>query len=119
MRVWEETARALVHIDAQNTGEKVLIDSLGVSVLAAASALVSKRDIKKSVGSEMNVTRVVISGLIELSDEGHLRFRQPLVQVRGRDLEARKAIVIPGARRCCGVQRVEEEKITVGWIPRM
>src|SRR5213078_2138895 len=87
MRVWWETARALVNIDAQNTREKVLIYSLGVSVFAAASTLVSKRDIKISIGSEMKVPTVVIIGLIPLRDEGHLRVRQSLIRVGGRDLE--------------------------------
>src|SRR6266516_3368436 len=120
MRVGWETAGALVHVDAQNTGEKVLIDSLGVSVIAISFALVSERDIKISVGSEMKVPSiVVIYVLIQLRDEWHLRVRQGLVRVGWRDLEAREAIVRPGARRGCGVHRVEQEKVTVGWIPRM
>src|SRR5882724_9414568 len=120
MRIGWETAGALVHVDAQNTGEKVLIDSLGVSVFAISSALVSERDIKISVGSEMKVPCiVVIYVLIQLRDEGHLRVRQGLVRVGWRDLEAREAVERPGARRGCGVHRVEQEKVTVGWIPRM
>ena len=120
MRVGWEIARALVHVDAENTGEKVLINSLGVAVVTAKSALISERDIKISIGSEMKVPSVVvIYVLIELRDEWHLRIRQGLVRVGGRDLEAREAIVRPGARRSCGVQRVEQEKVTVGWIPRM
>ena len=106
MRVGWETARALVHVEAQNTGEKVLINSLGVAVSAVSSALVSERDIKISIGSEMKVPSVVvIYVLIELRDEWHLRIRQGLVRVGGRDLEAREAIVKPGASRGCGVQR--------------
>src|SRR6185503_19969434 len=62
---------------------------------------------------------VVIYVLIELRDEWHLRVSQGLVRVGGRDLEAREAIVKPGARRSCGVQRVEQKKVTVGWIPPM
>src|SRR5206468_537869 len=59
MRVRRQTAWPLVHIDAQNSAEKVVCDLLSVAIPVVAQALIAEGNVEITIRPEMQVATIV------------------------------------------------------------
>ena len=121
-----QRAGQIVHIDAEDGGEEILVDETGVVVLVVRPALVTGGDVEVAVRAEMHVPAVVVSRLIPLRD--HRRFGSGIG--RGRLIVSPGCAVRPETRHplvklCAGVgdggdiHAVEDVKVSVLVVIRM
>ena len=119
MRVGWEASGPLVHVDSKNGAEEIFCNELAVIEVVASAAFVAKRDIKVSVGTEMNVAAIMIIRLVQLGNERRLGVRQSRVRIGRRDLEPRKAVIIAEAGGGCRHHRAKHVEVSVGLVARM
>ncbi len=72
MRVRGEVPGLVVHIDAEDSGEEVLVHALGIEPLVGLVALVTHAVVEVAVRAEMQVAAVVISLFVALVQIGAL-----------------------------------------------
>ena len=93
MRVRQKISRTLVHVEAQDGGEKKVRDDLRVQAAVVLRALVADRGVKITVRPEVQVAAVVVAGVVVLGDQPDLRVGQGDIGVGGRGLKARNNLM--------------------------
>ena len=88
VRIGRNTCRQIVHVNAQNGGEDIFVDKLGVVQAAVLVPLVAQRDVEVAIGTEMQIAAIVIVGLVILIDENEFGIRIGLVWIPGHCLKS-------------------------------
>ena len=70
-----DIARKLVHVQPNDTGKKVLVHLLAVAPPVVGSAFVPQSHIQIPVGTKVNITAVVVVGLVQLIEIDDLGIR--------------------------------------------
>ena len=109
---------ALVHVNSQNAGEKILVNALAVVERIVLVAFVAERNVEIAVRAKMQIAAVVIAGFVNLREERKFGVRQRNVCVRGRRLKPCDPFITTARSRCVG-EVVKNIKITVRRVTRM
>ena len=81
MWIGRETVLAMIDVDANDRGEQVFVDALGIVVEVVGMTFITEREVKIAVGPKENRAAVVIEFLVVLREEDHFRSRVGLVRV--------------------------------------
>ena len=65
MRIGNKIGRQVVHIQAENAGPEILVETLTVAAGVVGVTFVAEREIKVAVRAEMDVAAVVVGGFIK------------------------------------------------------
>src|SRR4030095_11158337 len=118
MRVRRQVTRLLIDVDAQQAAEEVPVDALRVAEETVLVPFVAQRDIKVGVGTEVEISPVVVARLVALRDERQFGGRQSLVRIRGRAFEARHTLV-PASGYSVRGRRIKKIKVPVRGVAGM
>lgn len=72
VRIGRQTARSGIHIKAQDSAEKVMINPPTVPVRITPSAFIPQTNVEVTIRPKMQISGIVIRGPVELLYQGHL-----------------------------------------------
>jgi hypothetical protein len=120
VRIARKAAGLIVHVQAHDAGEKVLVDPLAVEAGVVGVAFIPQGQVEIPVRAEMEIAGIMIGEIVALIDHHYFRTDHGLVRVGGRDFKARQPVMPgAGAGRLVGVERVPDVEETVRRIPGM